>query len=298
MRLRTLLIPVVSLGLLAACGDSAATPGSSAASSPANTGTADTIAAPPAIPKPQVEIPATLPTELKITDLTEGTGAAAAAGDTLVVHYIGVRSADGTEFDNNFDGGSPFEVTPLGTAQVIKGWNQGLIGVKQGGRRQLDLPADLAYGDAGSGDIIKPGDALTFVIDVVGVVPKTNPANAPKETVSASPNQAELTFTDLIVGDGAAVQPGQTAAVQIVAFSAADGKQLTSSWESPFPFRFVFGAKQALPGIDKGTDGMKVGGRREVHVPFADGFGVDGNTDLGLAGSIDLILILDLVAAY
>ena len=81
-----------------------------------------------------------------ITDLIEGTGEPAKAGDTVSVYYVGVRSEDGTEFDNNFDGGQPYPVT-LGTGSVIPGWEQGLLGVKAGGRRQLDIPAELAYGE-------------------------------------------------------------------------------------------------------------------------------------------------------
>jgi peptidylprolyl isomerase len=121
------------------------------------------------VPKPDVEIPAELPTELVITDLIEGTGDAAQDGDTVVVHYLGVRSEDGVEFDNSYDRGNPFSVI-LGSGGVIQGWEQGLVGVKEGGRRQLDIPSDLAYGDADRGTI-RPGDALTFLIDVVSVTP-------------------------------------------------------------------------------------------------------------------------------
>ena len=120
--------------------------------------------------KPVVEIPAEIPTELQITTLIEGEGPEAAVGDTVTVHYIGVRSEDGTEFDNSYDRGTPFPVV-LGTGSVIEGWEQGLVGVKVGGMRQLDIPADLAYGDEGRGDVIQPGDALTFVIDVMAVTP-------------------------------------------------------------------------------------------------------------------------------
>jgi cyclophilin family peptidyl-prolyl cis-trans isomerase len=110
-----------------------------------------------------------LPTELVITDLREGSGEPAKAGDTLSVRYVGVLSIDGTEFDSNWDG-EPFSLM-LGVGGVIPGWDQGLVGVKAGGLRQLDIPADLAYGDSGSGEVIKPGDALTFVIEVESVTP-------------------------------------------------------------------------------------------------------------------------------
>ena len=124
----------------------------------------------PVPPKPEVELPAELPTELVVTVLTPGEGPEAALGDTVEVHYVGVRTEDGTEFDNSYDRGSTFPVT-LGLTSVIQGWQDGLLGVQAGSRIQLDIPADLAYGDIGSGEIILPGDAISFVIDVVAVTP-------------------------------------------------------------------------------------------------------------------------------
>lgn len=119
--------------------------------------------------KPSVELPAEIPTELVITDLVEGNGEPAKPGDTLSVRYVGVLSKDGTEFDSNWDQPEPYPVV-LGTGSVIVGWDQGLVGVKAGGRRQLDIPSALAYGETGSGSgVIGPNEALTFVIDVVSI---------------------------------------------------------------------------------------------------------------------------------
>jgi peptidylprolyl isomerase len=294
MRFRALLIPVAALGLLAACGDdSTASDASTAATAAA--GSPTTTASPQ---KPEVKLPSALPTELVVTDLTEGTGTAAANGDTVVVNYVGVRSEDGKEFDNSYDKGRTFPVT-LGSGQVIEGWDKGLVGIKPGGRRQLDIPASLAYCDnPPSTDVIQKGDALTFVVDAVAVIPKVDPADAPDVTVPPTPNQAEQTFTDLIVGDGAEIQPGQTVAVHLLAFSAADGKQIDSSWEAGTPLTFVPGAGQLPPGLEKAVEGMRVGGRRQVDIPFADAFGASGNDQLGLPPSTDLIMVLDLVAAY
>jgi peptidylprolyl isomerase len=120
--------------------------------------------------KPEVEIPDEPPTELQVTTLIEGEGPEAQVGDTVTVHYVGVLSEDGTEFDNSYDRGTPFDVT-LGDGNVIQGWEEGLLGVQAGERVQLDIPADLAYGDTGSPPVIEPGDALTFVIDVLAVTP-------------------------------------------------------------------------------------------------------------------------------
>ncbi len=298
MRLSTLLVPVAALGLLTACGDNATSSDASTAGSAAVAGTGPAITAPGALPKPTVKLPSTIPTKLLITDLTEGTGAAAVTGDTVVVHYVGVRSADGAEFDNSYDRGRPFSVT-IGVGQVIKGWDEGLVGIKSGGRRQLDIPPDLAYGDAPpSTDVIQPGDALSFVIDAVTIIPKADPADAPVVSIPPTANQTEQTFTDLIIGDGVGIEPGQTVAVQLVAFSAADGKQLDSSWETGTPLTFVPGAAQLPPGLEKAVEGMKVGGRRQVDIPFAQAFGAAGNSKLGLPASTDLIMVLDLVAVY
>lgn len=123
----------------------------------------------PDLPKPDVSTPDEVPTELTVTELSAGSGPEASVGDTVSVYYVGVLSEDGTEFDTNY-GGSPFPVT-LGLGSVITGWEEGLLGVQEGGQYQLDIPADLAYGDQGSGAVIEPGDALTFVVDVVSVAP-------------------------------------------------------------------------------------------------------------------------------
>ena len=302
MRFRPLLLVASSIGLLAACGDNTVTSDSTATS--ASSETTDTTLAvtdttlESALPKPAVELP-TLPlAELLVTELTEGTGTGAVDGDLVIVHYVGVRSADGAEFDNSYDRGSPFSVT-VGAGSVIKGWDQGLVGIKAGGRRQLDIPAALAYGDSPpDSDVIQPGDDLSFVIDAVAIIPKGDPADAPDISIAPTANKTEQTFTDLIVGDGPGFEEGQTVAVQLLAFSAADGKLIDSSWETGSPLTFVPGLGQLPPGLEKAVEGMKVGGRRQVEIPFADAFGEAGNADLGLPPSTDLIMVLDLVAVY
>jgi cyclophilin family peptidyl-prolyl cis-trans isomerase len=137
--------------------------------------------------KPAVSLPEQLPTELVVTDLVEGTGEPAKKGDSITVNYVGVRSEDGTEFDNSYDRGQPYTLT-LGEGGVIAGWDEGLIGAKAGGRRQLDIPAALAYGNQGAGEVIKPGDALSFVIDVVSITPAPVPPTlAPMADASECP---------------------------------------------------------------------------------------------------------------
>jgi peptidylprolyl isomerase len=295
------LLPALAAGaiLLAACGSD-----DGAADTTTPTLPLDPISSTTTLPanpdKPTVSSLPTVPlTDLVITDLTDGTGPEAKAGDTVIVDYVGVRSADGTEFDNSYDRGQAFPVSPLGTASVIDGWNEGLIGAKAGGRRQLDIPAAKAYGDNPPGAPIQAGDDLTFVIDVRAVVPAADPAAEPQVTVQPTTGTTETTHTDLVEGTGAEAAKGSTAILQYIAFSGADGTKLESSWVAGGqPMTVTVGDGQYLPGIDKGVEGMKVGGRRQVTIPAADAFGPDGNEQLGLPAGADLVMVFDLVAVY
>ncbi len=126
--------------------------------------------------------------------IEEGTGPEAAAGDTVIVDYVGVRTRDGVEFDNSYDRFEPFPVV-LGQGGVIPGWDQGLVGVQAGARVRLDIPSDLAYGAEARGDIIGENEALTFLIDVRAVIPPADPADAPTEMgVPESEGATETTY--------------------------------------------------------------------------------------------------------
>src|SRR5215469_3082005 len=119
--------------------------------------------------KPNVAKPTgDAPTDLEIVDLTLGEGAEATPGKNVVVHYVGVAFSDGKEFDSSWNRNSPFEF-PLGAGQVITGWDRGVAGMRVGGRRQLTIPSKLAYGDRGAGGVIKPGEHLVFVVDLLDV---------------------------------------------------------------------------------------------------------------------------------
>ena len=117
--------------------------------------------------KPEIDPPdGPPPTELEVTDLAEGEGDEASAGSTVHVHYVGVSHSSGEEFDASYNRGEPL-VFRLGTGQVIAGWDQGVLGMRVGGRRRLVIPPHLAYGDRGAGGVIKPGETLIFVVDLV-----------------------------------------------------------------------------------------------------------------------------------
>jgi peptidylprolyl isomerase len=116
--------------------------------------------------KPTIKVAgAEPPTKLVIKDIKKGTGAEAKAGQTVSVNYVGALLKDGSVFDNSWDRGEAFTF-PLGAGQVIPGWDQGVQGMKEGGRRLLIIPPDLAYGDTGAGGAIGPNEALAFVVDL------------------------------------------------------------------------------------------------------------------------------------
>jgi peptidylprolyl isomerase len=121
------------------------------------------------VDKPEIEFfDPEPPTDLVVTDITAGDGAEATAGSTVEVHYVGVAHSTGEEFDASYNRGQPLSFR-LGAGQVISGWDQGVAGMKVGGRRQLVIPPHLGYGDRGAGAVIAPGETLIFVVDLLGV---------------------------------------------------------------------------------------------------------------------------------
>ena len=120
--------------------------------------------------KPQVDVPSgeQPPAELQVEDLTVGDGDEARAGHEVDVHYVGVAWSNGEQFDASWDRGTTFSF-PLGQSRVIQGWDQGVAGMKVGGRRRLTIPPHLAYGERGAGGVIGPGETLVFVVDLLGV---------------------------------------------------------------------------------------------------------------------------------
>ncbi len=119
--------------------------------------------------KPEIDFPDhEVPTDLLIEDLIEGSGPEVQAGNTVSAHYVGVAFSSGEEFDSSWGRGAPLDFK-AGVGQVIQGWDQGLLGMKVGGRRRLEIPSELAYGQRGAGGAIGPNEALIFVVDLVGL---------------------------------------------------------------------------------------------------------------------------------
>ena len=121
----------------------------------------------PQTTKPEIDFPGdTPPADLVIEDLTVGDGRAAEAGDMVKAHYVGVAWSTGEEFDASWNRGAPLDFQ-VGVGQVIRGWDEGIVGMRVGGRRKLVIPPHLAYGESGAGGAIGPNETLIFVVDLV-----------------------------------------------------------------------------------------------------------------------------------
>jgi peptidylprolyl isomerase len=161
---RTLPLLLLALALaLAGCGgdyeggETAATATPTATATPANDDTSK---------KPLVTVPDELPPdELQKRDIVAGKGRTAKKGDTVTMDYVGIAWSTGVEFDASWERGEPFTFK-LGEGKVIKGWDDGIPGMKVGGRRELTIPADQAYGEQGSPPSIGPNEALRFIVDL------------------------------------------------------------------------------------------------------------------------------------
>ena len=158
----------LSAGLLGGCGgddaETAATATATPAETPAPAPDNTDLSQKPTVPPPSGEPPSRLVKE----DIVKGKGKRASKGDNVTVQYVGVAYSTGQQFDASWDSGQPFPFE-LGAGMVIAGWDRGVAGMREGGRRMLTIPPDLAYGDAGSPPTIGPNETLIFIVDMVKV---------------------------------------------------------------------------------------------------------------------------------
>jgi peptidylprolyl isomerase len=167
-RLALILLACVALAVAGCGGSSDSSSSESTASSSSESSAPESSAKKKT--KPKVTVPkGAPPKELEIKEIEEGTGAEAKAGDEVSVQYIGVGYESGKEFDSSWSRGAEPFTFGLGAGQVIPGWDQGVEGMKVGGRRELIIPPELAYGEAGSPPAIGPNETLIFVIDLLAV---------------------------------------------------------------------------------------------------------------------------------
>ncbi len=206
-------------------------------------------------------------TTLIKTDTQLGEGAEAQAGQTVIVHYTGwlydasAPDNKGTKFDSSLDRNDPFGF-PLGGGRVIKGWDIGVAGMKEGGQRTLVIPPEMGYGSRGAGGVIPPDATLVFEVKLLKVV--------------------RTEMVDTKIGEGAEAHAGQEVSVHYTGWlfdkNAPENKgiKFDSSRDRDEPFDFPLGQGHVIQGWDEGVQGMKVGGQRTLVIPPEMGYGRQG----------------------
>ncbi|MCL4119548.1 UNVERIFIED_CONTAM: hypothetical protein GTU68_030890 [Idotea baltica] len=186
------------------------------------------------------------------------------------MQYVGVLGTDGTQFDASWDNpGPPFSFA-LDTRQVIAGWDEGIQGMKEGGRRVLQIPSAMAYGDQARSEIIVANSDLVFIVDLLSVSPPPEPAPPIDDDLLGSFGTLEI--IDLVEGEGCEAMSGDIVIVNYVGVDAVEGVEFDSSWSRGAPFKLTVGKGQVIEGWREGIEGMKVGGERILQIPAGQAY--------------------------
>jgi FKBP-type peptidyl-prolyl cis-trans isomerase len=255
------------------------------------------------------------PTELAAKVVAGGGGATVAAGDLVVVDYLGM-TWDGKEFDNSFDRGEPFSFA-VGGGGVIAGWDQGLVGQQVGSRVLLGIPSELGYGAQGAGADIPPNTALLFVVDVLASYAKGGAAtgsavalddpalptvtgDGPTLAVAVPGGAAptSLVVKTLVQGDGPVVAAGQNIVVQYLGALWDGGKVFDASWaRDGEPISFAIGVGRVIPGWDEALVGVKAGSRLLLVIPSDKAYGDEGRPPT-IPAKATLVFVVDVLGAF
>lgn len=240
-------------------------------------------------PQPEAQGEAlTTASGLQYIEHIKGEGLAPQAGDVVAVHYRGTLE-DGTEFDNSYDRGQPFQFT-LGQGGVIAGWDEGIALMNEGGTTTLIIPPALGYGEQGSGSI-PPGATLIFDVELISVIQPPKPAEVDEADFVTT--DSGLKYYDLVVGDSAEPETGEALTMHFSAW-LEDGTIIGDSYSQGQPMNFVLGNDEVLPGWDEGASTMQVGGKRQLLIPPELAFGDQSSGPI--PANATLILELELLS--
>jgi peptidylprolyl isomerase len=220
------------------------------------------------------------PSGLRYTDLTPGKGDEAKPGDYVEVHSVGRLQSDDTQFENTYDSRKPV-LFRIGSGEVIRGWDEGVVGMKPGGKRKLYVPAMLGYGDRNMGVLLPPNSDLVFDIELVRIVPGF---------------KAE----DLKEGTGQEARWMDLVEVNYTGWLKDGGKKFDSNLDRGDPFVFQIGGRDprlgggVIRGWEGGVVGMKVGGKRKLTIPAELAYGKDGRPP-SIPPDADLVFDVELL---
>jgi FKBP-type peptidyl-prolyl cis-trans isomerase len=213
---------------------------------------------------------------LQFEDTQAGTGDTALSGCEVQVHYTGWLWKDGVrgvKFDSSLDRRDPFGFE-LDGGMVIRGWDEGVQGMKVGGKRTLRIPPELGYGARGAGGVIPPNATLEFEVELLAVSGGPVTMDLPFQTTASG-----LQFHDVTPGTGATAQAGRPVRVHYTGWLWKDGartKKFDSSKDRGQPFQFRLGGGEVIRGWDEGVQGMQEGGTRVLVIPAELGYGSRG----------------------
>jgi len=221
---------------------------------------------------------------LQYEDIVTGQGAEAKSGQDVSVHYSGWlyskdangQWAKGEKFDSSKDRNEPFEFE-LDGGMVIRGWDEGVQGMKVGGTRVLVIPPQLGYGARGAGGVIPPNATLLFEVELLGVSGGSEAAEP--VGLNLQTTNSGLQYEDVVHGDGAQANAGHRVSVHYTGWlykNGQRGKKFDSSKDRGQPFRFHLDGGEVIGGWDEGVQGMKVGGTRILVIPPELGYGAHG----------------------
>lgn len=208
---------------------------------------------------------------LQYHDLVVGQGASPEAGQTVVVEYAGFLES-GKLFDSSYKRPDAFSFA-IGEGNVIKGWDEGVLSMKVGGKRQLRIPADLAYGDRGAPPVIPAGATLVFDVELKDVKIPPKPQTVADSAFTTT--ESGLKYHDFVVGTGPEPKAGDQVEVHYSGWLTT-GKMFDSSLERDKPIKFPLGQGRVIKGWDEGIASMKEGGKRQLVIPPDIAYGERG----------------------